>query len=194
MEIPSHNTILLKGIYFDDVQTLADKMFTDSQRNDDSYENIDHHKTLHATSMILPTKFKSISSWKESTKNMQIKCWECNLTFSGVPCFVPKQIKSSPTGKEFDTYGWFCGFACAYSFINHNVEYRINKTHIDKVHMLRMLYLKFYKRKVRDFYEAPNRFILDSYGGNVDINDFKSQLKTINQRIMQESEIDRTVS
>lgn len=182
MEIPSRNIIFLQGIFFDKVKTIEDRMISESQNcsNDDI---ISH--TIN--NIAIPSKFKNIKSWKEITKNLQLKCWYCNLSFMGVSCFIPKQVRSGLHGKEFDTHGWFCGFACAYAYINNNSEYRINKTHFDKINMLKMLFLSFYKRKIKELYEAPNKYSLTMYGGYLDLNEYKSQLKIINQKILSES-------
>lgn len=187
MEIPNRNIIFLQGVFFDQIQTIEDKIrFEELAVNtNDMQSNIGNNYTLSAA--IIPPRFKDITLWKELTKNMQLRCWNCNLTFSGTPCFIPKQVRNCIKGKEFDTYGWFCGFACAYSFVNSQAEYRINKNHTDKITMLKMLYTKFYNRKPNEFYEAPSKFMISMYGGHLDLTDYKEQLKIINKRILKES-------
>lgn len=183
MEIPSRNTIFLQGIFFDKIQTIEDRMMSETmdRSNDTDAQN------YIAQNITIPTRFRSIRAWKESTKNLQLRCWYCNLSFMGVPCFIPRHIKSGPSGKEFDTFGWFCGFACAYAFLNNHAEYRINKTYFDKLTMLKMLFISFYKKKVQEFYEAPNKYTLAVYGGYLDLTDYKAQLKQMNLKIMQEA-------
>lgn len=183
MEIPSRNTIFLQGIFFDKIQTIEDRMMNETI---DRSNNNEAHNYV-AQNICAPTRFKNIKAWQESTKNLQLRCWYCNISFMGVPCFIPKHIKSSPSGKEYDTFGWFCGFACAYSFLNNYAEYRINKTYFDKLTMLKMLFISFYKKKVQEFYEAPNKYNLVTYGGYLDLADYKNQLKQMNQKIIQES-------
>ncbi len=184
MEIPSNNTIFLQGIFFNEVKTIEDKMMEETLDRENNIDNFNNYKTNLIT---IPNRFKNIKSWIESTKNLSLRCWYCNLSFHGVPCFIPKHIISGSNGKEFDTYGWFCGFACAYTFLIKNAEYRVNKTFFDKINMLKILYTNFYKRKVKDFYEAPDIYNLTSYGGYIDLENYKSELKEINQKIMKES-------
>lgn len=182
MEIPTRNTIFLQGIFFDKVKTIEDRMMSESQSSSDIESD---HLINHG--VLIPSRFKTIKSWKESTKNLQLRCWHCNLTFMGVPCFIPKQVRSTSRGKEFDTHGWFCGFGCAYAYLNNYAEYRINKTYFDKITMLKMLFIQFYNKKVKEFYEAPNKFNLTTYGGYLDLADYKIQLKQVNQKIISEA-------
>jgi hypothetical protein len=180
MEIPTRNIIFLQGIFFDQIKTVEDRMMAESQIS--SSENIETEQLINQC-LIIPSRFKNIKSWKEITKNLQLRCWYCNLAFMGVPCFIPKQVRSTNQGKEFDTCGWFCGFACAYSYLNNNAEYRINKSYFDKLTMMKMLFTQFYSKKVKEFYEAPNKYNLATYGGYLDLSDFKIQLRQANQKI-----------
>lgn len=184
MEIPTRNTIFLQGIFFDKVQTIEDRIMTESQDTSDNDVDPNQH---HTQCVVIPSKFKNIKSWREATKNLQLRCWHCHLVFMGVPCFIPKQVRNTSYGKEFDTFGWFCGFACAYSHLCSYAEYRINKTYFDKLTMLKMLFVKFYNKKAREFYEAPNKYNLIAYGGYLDLADYKVQLKQCNQRIVSDA-------
>lgn len=181
MEIPTRNTIFLQGIFFDKVKTIEDRMMSESQDSCDRDNETTH---LINQGVIIPSRFKNIKQWRDSTKNLQLRCWYCNLTFMGVPCFIPKQVRNTQTGKEFDTSGWFCGFACAYAHLCNHAEYRINKTYFDKLSMMKMLFTQFYNKKVSEFYEAPNKYNITTYGGYLDLADYKVQLKQCNQKII----------
>jgi hypothetical protein len=50
-----------------------------------------------------------------------------------------------------------------------------------------MLFISFYKKKVQEFYEAPNKYKLITYGGHLDLADYKNQLKQANQKIVQDA-------
>mgnify|MGYP006315545463 CR=1 FL=1 len=184
MEIPTRNTIFLQGIFFDKVKTIEDRMISESQ--DEADQDADSSHLLNQC-VIIPSRFKNIKLWKEATKNLQLRCWYCNLTFMGIPCFIPKQVRNTQLGKEFDTSGWFCGFACAYAYLCSTAEYRINKTFFDKLSMMKMLFTKFYNKKVSEFYEAPNKYNLTTYGGYLDMADYKVQLKQCNQKIISDA-------
>lgn len=181
MEIPTRNTIFLQGVFFDEIKTIEERMIDDSIIPEDETNN------FMTAVVTIPKKFKSIVVWKERTKNIHLKCWNCDLSFFGTPCFIPKHIKNSPTGKEFDTEGWFCGFACAYAYLKNTAEYHINKTFFDRLSMLKILFTYFYKRKVREFYEAPKKYLLFIYGGYIEPAEYKEQLKQVNKRIIQDS-------
>lgn len=186
MEIPSRNIIFLQGIFFDQIQTIEDKMISETiNRNNNEINNYSYPIQ---SAIILPMRFKNIKSWKESTKDLKLRCWYCTLSFEGgVPCFIPKHILSGSGGTEFDTFGWFCGFACAYSFLNRYAEFRINKTYFDKLNMLKMLYICFYKKKIMEFYEAPDKYTLTLYGGHLDLKTYQAELIEINKKIMKHS-------
>ena len=181
MEIPTRNTIFLQGVFFDEIKTIEDRMMTDSPALEEEPNN------FLMSAATIPKRFKNINSWKESTKNIQLKCWNCDLSFFGVPCFIPKNIRNCQSGKELDTEGWFCGFACAYSYLNNTAEYHINKTYFDRVNMLKILFKYFYKRKVKEFYEAPKKYSLSIYGGYIEPAEYKEQLKNVNKKIIQDS-------
>ncbi len=183
MEIPCKNRIFLQGIFFDQIKTIEDRMMLESQAMVDT-QGSNH---LINQCIIIPSRFKNIKSWQEATKNLQLRCWYCNLAFMGVACFIPKHMKNTTYGKEFDTLGWFCGFACAYSHLNNSNEYRADKTYFDKLSMLKILFTKFYNKKVKEFYESPNKYNLSMYGGYLDLTDYKTQLKQCNQRIISEA-------
>ena len=42
-------------------------------------------------------------------------------------------------------------------------------------------------KKVKEFYEAPNKYNIVSYGGYLDLTDYKNQLKQVNQKIITEA-------
>ena len=69
MEIPSRNTIFLQGIFFDKVKTVEDRMISESQECS-LHTDIPHHVAQNIT---IPSRFKDIKSWREITKNLQLK-------------------------------------------------------------------------------------------------------------------------
>lgn len=188
MEIPKRNTILLKGIYFDQVQTAFDRMISEATLADDI--KLDNIVDKHFVASI-PTKFKSLQLWNESTKNLQIRCWHCSLPTSGFTCFVPTSMKRMSHGIEFDTHGYFCGFACAYGYLKNNAEMRASNKYIDRIHMMKILYSIITGRTIRDLYAAPPVQTLDSYGGSLEVQDYKRLICNINDRMKSESTISK---
>jgi hypothetical protein len=184
MEIPVRNTIFLQGIFFSQVKTIEEHMIE---------ENISQHDVradeLPSQRMndIRITRFKNKKQWADAYKDATLKCWNCGLSFKGMPCFIPRQIRNTASGKEYDTIGLFCGFACSYSFLKNQSEYIKNKTFFDKLAMLKMLYAQFYNKKIIEFKEAPYLYDITHYGGHIDICEYRNTLKQINSEMLLEA-------
>ena len=88
MEIPVRNTIFLQGIFFSQVKTIEEHMIE---------ENISQHDVradeLPSQRMndIRITRFKNKKQWADAYKDATLKCWNCGLSFKGMPCFIPRQ-------------------------------------------------------------------------------------------------------
>lgn len=183
MEIPIRNTILLKGIFFSQVKTLEEHMIEENAAS-----HIEHTTEQQANrSDIRITKFKSKKQWAEAYKDATLKCWSCGMSFKGIPCFIPRQIRNTSHGKEYDTIGLFCGFACSYTFLNSQAEFIKNKTYFDKLSMLKMLFTLFYNKRITEFKEAPYIYDITYYGGHVDICEYRNALRNINQTMLAEA-------
>ncbi len=181
MEIPIRNIIFLQGVFFSEIQTLEDNMIDTNLFNDKSQ---DSDYEIPQINIIRASKFINKKQWSESYKDMTIKCWYCGLNFRGLPCFIPRQIRNTPNGKEYDTHGLFCGFACAFSFLKNSAEFIKDKTYFDKLAMLKMLFIQFYNKKPVEFKDAPNIYDLVSYGGHLDILEYRNALKSINMSMI----------
>jgi len=181
MEIPIRNTIFLQGVFFSQVMTLEDRML---EENIAQHDRIDDAPSERRVTNVRITRFKNKKQWAEAYKDATIKCWLCGSGFKGIPCFIPKQIRNTPTGKEYETHGLFCGFACAYTFLKTQSEFVKNKSFVDKLSMLKMLFTLFYNKKINEFKEAPYLYDLTSYGGHIDIVDYRNQLRNINAAML----------
>ncbi len=184
MEIPVRNTIFLQGIFFNQIRTLEERMIEENIAQQDQ-PSVDH--SVHRISDIRVTRFKNKKQWAESYKDATLKCWYCGLSFKGLPCFIPRQIRNTSTGKEYDTYGLFCGMACTYSFLKTQAQFVKDKSFFDKVSMLKMLFAQFYNKKITEFKEAPCIYDLTSYGGHIDICEYRNALRSINASMMSEA-------
>lgn len=185
MEIPVRNTIFLQGVFFNQVKTLEERMIEENIAHQEQLST-DHH-TDHKIVDIRITRFKNKKQWAEAYKDITLKCWYCGLTFKGLPCFIPKQIRNTSGGKEYDTHGLFCGFACAYAFLKKNAEFVKNKTYFDKVCMLKMLFSQLYNKKIDEFKEAPCIYDMAVYGGHIDIVEYRNILRSINTTMISEA-------
>ncbi len=184
MEIPVRNTVFLQGIFFSDIQTIEDNMIHGELFSEEKPESeID----MSIYNPIRATKYKNKKQWAEAYRDMTIKCWYCGLNFKGLPCFIPRQIRTTAYGKEYDAHGIFCGFACAFSFLNNSAEFIKDKSSTDKLSMLKMLFIQFYGKKPVELREAPCVYDLSIYGGHMDIMEYRNALKTINTSMISEA-------
>lgn len=181
--IPQNNMLFLKGIFFDDIQTIEDKMISNNLSFDASNTNSDQSSSefKKRVNEKIPSKFYNKTQWFENTKNIKIKCWCCDSVFAGTPVFLPQYISNTPLGKVYETYGAFCGFGCAYLFLKTNHEFYEDNTFHDRLAMLKMLYFCIHEKKIDDFYPSPNKYKTELYGGDMSMADFKKELKRINQ-------------
>jgi len=133
------------------------------------------------------TRFRNKKQWAEAYKESTLKCWYCGLSFKNFPCFIPQQIRNTAVGKEYDTYGLFCGFACAFSFLKSSAEFLHDRTYVDKLTMLKMLFSQFYNKRITEFKEAPYVYNLTSYGGHIDVVEYRNNLRSINAAMLNDA-------
>lgn len=184
MEIPIKNTIFLQGVFFSKVKTLEEHMIQQPPLDTEiGHDQLSNHKFND----IRITKFKNKKQWIEAYKDSTIKCWYCGLAFKNIPIFIPRQIRNTSVGKEYDTHGLFCGFACAFSFLKTQAEFIKNKSFSDKLSMLKMLFLQIHNKKVVEFKEAPCVYDLTLYGGHIDITEYKNNLRQINDQMVKDA-------
>lgn len=181
MEIPVRNTIFLQGIFFSQVRTIEEHMIEENLSHQDD-PLID--TPVHRMNDVRVTRFRNKKQWAEAYKDTTLKCWSCGMSFKGMPCFIPRQIRNTATGKEYDTLGLFCGFACSYTFLKSQAEFVRNKTFFDKLSMLKMLYTQFYNKRITEFKEAPYIYDITYYGGHVDICEYRNALRQINAAML----------
>lgn len=183
MQIPVRNTIFLQGVFFSQVRTLEEKMIEENIAQQ-CHEEMETETPMHKFSDLRITRFRSKKQWAEAYKDTTLKCWYCGLSFKGLPCFIPRQIRNTTHGKEYDTQGLFCGFSCAYTFLKTQAEYVRNKSFMDKMTMLKMLFVMFYNKRILEFKEAPTPYDMTLYGGHIDIVEYRNSLRRINQEMI----------
>lgn len=180
MEIPVRNTIFLQGIFFSHIRTLEDRMIEENVAQQESHL-VEQPQNIND---IRVTRFKNRKQWVEAHKDMTLKCWYCGMSFKGIPCFIPRQIRNTSSGKEYDTRGLFCGFACAFTFLQSQAEFVRNKSYFDKLTMMKMLFTIFYNKKIDEFKCAPPIYSLTTYGGHIDIVEYRNILRDINAAML----------
>jgi hypothetical protein len=116
----------------------------------------------------LPNIFESIETWQKKTK---LKCWNCTLSFTSIPVFIPKVIEPNfGKGKNKKNYsisvhGVFCTFACAKQHVE-NRNYSLSER-VETLNKLKLLYKLFYGDKMKDTPSTTTPFQMKQYGGDL---------------------------
>lgn len=107
--------------------------------------------------------------WPETT---DISCWYCTLKFDEKPVFLPHMLCEE---KKIITYGVFCRFSCAKSFLD-----TIPENHVKKWYYKTQLHIVATEFGVDiDFIlPAPDFTYLKKYGGSLT----KIEYKTLNEK------------
>lgn len=176
MDIPSNTILFLKGVFLNDCPDLEQSYFERYNTNTNNLPKINKKITYSK----IPKTFNDIKEWANLTKDSNIKCWYCESLFSGIPVFIPNDIYQTAKGQTLDVYGVFCTFGCAYAFLNSQTSFIENRSYWNKREYLKILFSKFYNKKIDDFTPSINKYSLEAYGGDMNINDYKDELKKIN--------------
>ena len=133
----------------------------------------------------IPSIFTGIKSWLTQTN---VKCWYCDLNFSGVPVFIPKLIEPSntPSGYIIGTYGCFCSFSCALHFIIINIKTICDK--LQSTEMLLFLYKIFHGYNIKEIFPSPSKYDMVQYGGDIEPIAYKKLINELKKK-MSEAEL-----
>lgn len=115
-----------------------------------------------------------------------IRCWNCDLNFDTQPVFIPKIINQQKKDQyAIGTYGCFCSFSCASSFINEKYPTICNQ--IMYKEMLEFLFRIYYGKRVFEIYNSPSKYCMKQYGGNVNILDYKKTINNLLNKMLDEA-------
>lgn len=136
---------------------LGNNSYSTINRNyDDSL--IHNHKTICTN---------ELKDWPQRTN---LRCWHCTLHFDTIPCKIPYYYDED--SERFHVYGCFCSFNCA-------LAYNSNKNlHKDKIDcLIHLLYKKLHQGEVKYINPAPDKELLQEYGGNLTVDEYKLIIK-----------------
>lgn len=100
--------------------------------------------------------------WKEKT---DVKCWWCCHNFDTVPLGMP--IYYDHTINKFSVRGIFCSFSCMLSYSRHTKGVK------SKPYLINYLYKKLTGVIGINFKEAPHKYVLNTFGGHLSIDEFR---------------------
>jgi hypothetical protein len=145
--------------------------------------------------------FEDINSWQKKTN---LLCWNCSLSFSSIPVFIPQVIEpishrnhnnnrhqlqssqdqsckgqppkeQSPTKYSIGVYGVFCSFICTKHYVNSHNYSLIDR--IEIMNKLKLLYKLFYNMKMNDVSNYPTPLQMQQYGGDLSTSEFLELLE-----------------
>ena len=100
------------------------------------------------------------------------KCWWCKSPFDNPEVNLPENYFKC----KFQCTGIFCSYNCAMSY---NIDLNDEKVW-KRNSLLNLLYRKTYKSSDDEILPAPSWKILEDFGGNVSLKEFRENLKTNN--------------
>ena len=173
-EYKESKILFIKGVFIKDCIPL-----------DDIFEqqileklNINTHVVSYTK---IPSNFVNNKTW---IKNTNVKCWYCDLTFDNIPVFIPKIIEHSGINTidyNIITFGCFCSFCCAVSYIDiYNSKICDN---IKLKEMLKFLYMIFNGASIKELLTAPNKYIMEHYGGCTSQVEYRSKINIIKDKM-----------
>lgn len=135
------------------------EMIDSIKKKRDSEIEIDNLDQNTIRSSYFLNHFKN--GWPQSTS---IYCWWCCHPFKGCPCAIPKEY----TNNVFHTYGIFCSPECAAA---HNFKEGVNVW--EQYSLLNLLYKRLYDDKNLKIKLAPDKKLLNIFGGSLNIKEFR---------------------
>lgn len=99
-----------------------------------------------------------------------IVCWWCTYMFDTLPCFIPEKFNDG----KFYVFGCFCSFSCAMAYNLSLNDYRV----FDRVSLINKLYHTI-TNNTGEITIAPQREILDKFGGIITIDEFRNGHNTM---------------
>jgi len=166
----------LKGVHMEDCEDVADVF--EAQLLEESLDNMTISSKNKCIYDKIPSKFTTIESWPTKTN---LRCWHCTLEHSNVPVFIPDRI--STMDNTIIVLGSYCSFSCAAADIPRHFPERVWTI----TETLKIVYERFYKRKVADMPKSPDRKELELYGGTMTVQQYVEEVTKLTKKIQEES-------
>ena len=115
----------------------------------------------------IPNRIYNYGSIKFKNNIKTSLCWWCCHSFDNDPIYLPEYIDEN---NIYNVYGCFCSFNCSLAY---NFDLKDNKIW-ERTNYLNKLYFDIYKRYTK-ICCAPSKYILESFGGNTTIEDFRKK-------------------
>ena len=119
----------------------------------------------------LKSKIISIDNNKISLKNSNCLCWWCCHNFKNTPFPLPDKFYNN----QYYVFGNFCTPSCACAF---NIDLNDHKLW-ERNSLILRLANELNEVKVDEIYPSPPKQILDVFGGNITIDEFRQRTNKI---------------
>jgi len=119
----------------------------------------------------LESKIICIDNNKISLKNSNCLCWWCCHNFNNTPFPLPDKFYNN----KYYVFGNFCSPSCACAF---NIDINDHKLW-ERNSLILKLANELNEEKVDEIYPSPPKQILDVFGGNININEFRKRTNKI---------------
>lgn len=162
-----------------DDNLLTQHSLVNQQTNNLNYDlilekemNQDTTPTNKVNQVLVPFKnFNKSGKWPEQ---VNIYCWHCCHPFKSKPVSIPIRYVND----TFYVYGVFCSYNCASAYNLNSNDYNKNENH----QLLSLMYSKLYNtNKFIDICPAPPKEVLQIFGGNVTIDNYRNNFITNNK-------------
>jgi len=97
--------------------------------------------------------------------NTSISCWWCCHSFDNMPLGLPQKRLS----RKFLVTGCFCSFNCALAYNINLADFKVS----ERTSLLKYLFRAFYPLEDDNFSPAPSRVVLQKFGGNTTIGEYR---------------------
>ncbi len=160
---------------FNDIQPLniVDESLTKESFKERQVYTIQRDETLVEKNIKdIMIQYQYCDKTHEWPKATHYHCFWCCHQFKTVPCFIPVSL----TNNVYQVYGNFCSFNCAlsFNFYSNHVNY------CERNLLIQDLYYKIYGYDAPKLKYAPNKEVLEIFGGSVNIDDYRETFTTIN--------------
>jgi hypothetical protein len=95
-----------------------------------------------------------------------IACWYCSYNFNTIPCFLPDRYYES----TFYVFGCFCTYSCVMAY---NLAMNDSRSS-SRISLIKLLYSKIFSTSADAIPKAPERELLQKFGGPLSIEEFRN--------------------
>ena len=152
----------------------SDYVFSDDLFDQKIQENITDSIVNTIIYDEIPGFFTTLEDYIVTTN---LLCWYCDRSFTKRPIFISPTIRENCNIPEYEVYGNFCSFNCAFSYIDCNYCGYINEKLKDRLHCICKIFTGHPGVIISP---AIPKTIMRQYGGDKSIDEYTKMMNDIN--------------